>query len=83
MIGPLDQIFQIVLARHQPLAAAFDLRLDPKIEAGGALRVQIDNQHSGPLRGCNMGEIHGGRRLTDAALDVVAGEDLHTAVSPT
>ena len=54
-------------------------RLDAHEERRRALRVEVPQQHPGAGAGRLVGEVDRRRRLPDAALDAVGGEDLHPA----
>ena len=63
--------------RDQPLGAALDPRLDPDEERRRALRVEVPQQHPPTAAGRFGGEVDGGGRLPDAALDAVGRQHLH------
>src|ERR1035437_9936389 len=80
-VGALDGAVQRLGAADERFAAALDLGLDPEQEAGRALRVKIPQQGALAVGGGQVGQVDRGRRLADAALDVVGGVDLHREAS--
>src|SRR3954464_8356709 len=75
MVGALDEPVDVALAAHELAPAALDPRLDAEEVGAAALRVQIPEQGGRPAACGQVREVDRGRRLADAALDVVGGED--------
>src|SRR5204862_6205116 len=65
----------VALAAHELPAAALHARLDPEDVGARPLRVEIPEQRLRSAACREVSEVQGGRRLADAALDVVGGED--------
>src|SRR5207302_4175120 len=80
-VGALDGAVQGSRAADERLPAAPDPGLDPELEAGRALRVQVPQQGALAVLGGQITEVDGGGRLADAALDVVGGVDLQRLAS--
>jgi hypothetical protein len=75
MIGALDQGADVAPTRHQLASATTHLRLHPEKVGGSTLRIEVPQQRGSTVAGREIREVDRGRRLPNAALDVVGGEN--------
>ena len=81
-IAGLDRLPEPVLALEEPLGAPGKLRPDAKVEARGALRVQIPQQRSRTPSRSKMRKIDRRRGLPHPALDAEQRSGLHFRLRP-
>src|SRR4051812_16306603 len=78
-VSALDDAQRVAATADELAPAALDLGPDAEQEGRGALRVEVPDERAPALPRGERREVDGGRRLADAALDRVGGEDLQGA----
>ena len=76
-VGASDGRVEIVLAPEHFPNASLDLRLDPIIERGRSLRVEVPEERASAVPRCKIGEVDDGRGFADPSFEVINSDDAH------